>query len=412
MTLWSSPQPPAGTPQLHALLVGVGEYPHLVGGAEYETRPAPKTFALPQLTSPPISAAAVADWLLSQHDNPTTPLGSIELLLSPDSYSPEPNAAARIGLAAGAKVRVPWASFDQIAQAAQRWYDRLDSNPLNIGVFYFCGHGLESGDRYLLAADFGSNPKDWTHGIINFNQTHTNMETCTAETQCYLLDACRDKPTELVDEARRFTVGKPLIGSSAGASRLRNAPYLHAAAPGDSAAGPANAKSYFAEALIDCLNGMGARPPVGGFAPVDLVSLGQALLERVDRLASEAKPRPLPLRCTMDAHFQVPAGMQLPLHQAKVPVKVMTTVTCRPTAADKAATITVIDESGSPPQVRPANGGDPWRLTVQSGPCEIAATFDDETFSARPIKVTATPPVFPIPLNAERKAPVAGGSNP
>jgi Caspase domain len=409
VTLLPLAQPPAETPQLHALLVGVGEYPHLVGGALYETQRAPKTFTLPQLSSPPISAAAVADWLLSQHDNPSTPLGSIELLLSPASYAPEPNAAARIGLAAGATVSVPWASFDQIAQAAQRWYDRLDSNPLNIGVFYFCGHGLEASDRYLLAADFGSNPADWTHGIINFDQTHLNMETCTAETQCYLLDACRDKPAELQERAVRVTVGKPLIGLSAGASHLRNAPLLHAAAPGDSAAGPPNGKSYLSEALIDCLNGMGARAPVGAFAPVDLVSLGQALLERVDRLAREAS---LPLRCTMDSHFQVPTGMQLPLHQAKVPVRVMTTVTCRPTAAAAAATITVNDGSGRP-QVRPANSGNPWRLTVQSGQCNVAATFDPTIpFSDLSIDFIATPPVFPIPLDVlARQAPVAGGPN-
>jgi hypothetical protein len=384
---------PRQTPQLHALLVGVGQYPHLAGGPLFGTSPAPRTFNLTQLSSPPVSASALTDWLLSQHDNPAAPVGSIELLLSPATYTPDAAAASKLGHAAGSSIAVPLATFDEITLAAQRWFLRLQGNEDNIAVFYFCGHGLEASDRYLLAADFGSNPLDWTHGIINFTRTYNNTEACRARTQCYLLDVCRDRPVELQTEAARGSVGNPLLGVSGGPARERDAPIYHAAAPGQSAAGPANGKSYFCQALIDCLNGMGARAGVGDVASVDHVSLGSALRERVDRIAED---RSIPLRCVGGGDVMLPQPVQL--HRARLPVDVQATITCRPEAADAAATIIVDDTSGIQ-KVRPVNLDRPWRLILRSGACRVSATFAaGHPFVNLEINAMIIPPLFPIPL--------------
>jgi hypothetical protein len=340
-----------------------------------------------------VSASALADWLLSQHDNPAAPVGSIELLLSPATYTPDAAAATKLGLAAGSSVPVPLATFDEINHAAERWLLRLQGNEENIAVFYFCGHGLEASDRYLLAADFGSNPLDWTQGIINFSRTYTNTEGCRARTQCYLLDACRDRPVELQFQAARGSVGNPLLGASDGPERVRDAPIYHAAAPGQSAAGPANGKSYFCQALIECLNGMGARAGVGNVASVDHVSLGSALRERVDRIAED---RSIPLRCVAGGDVMLPQPVQL--HRAKLPVDVQATITCSPENADAAATVIVDDTSGIQ-QVRPANVDRRWRLILRSGACRVSATFAaGHPFVDLEIDAMIIPPLFQIPL--------------
>ena len=63
-------------PQLHALVIGVNDYPHLIGGTG---APAPNTYGQGQLSSPGISAQAIADWFGQRHRNPSAPLGSVEL---------------------------------------------------------------------------------------------------------------------------------------------------------------------------------------------------------------------------------------------------------------------------------------------------------------------------------------------
>ena len=53
-------------PATHALVIGVGDYPHLNGGTKKRTD---QHDGMEQLTSPPISARQFASWLLS---DPTT----------------------------------------------------------------------------------------------------------------------------------------------------------------------------------------------------------------------------------------------------------------------------------------------------------------------------------------------------
>ena len=79
-------------PATHAFVVGVGRYTFLDGGAH----PAAKVagWGLKQLSSPPLSATAIADFLLGELDNPKAPLGSVELLLSPEGRYRAPTGGA------------------------------------------------------------------------------------------------------------------------------------------------------------------------------------------------------------------------------------------------------------------------------------------------------------------------------
>ncbi len=75
-------------PATHAIVIGVGDYPHLLGGSG-EMLPRNKCEYMGQLTSPPHSARKFADWLIQDYTNQQDkPLSSVELLLS-DALSNE-----------------------------------------------------------------------------------------------------------------------------------------------------------------------------------------------------------------------------------------------------------------------------------------------------------------------------------
>lgn len=356
--------------QTHVLIIGVNAYPHLPGGASWPTQRAPKHFGLPQLTSPVASAHAFTNWLLEHYQNVDAPLGSIELLLSPASYTPSAGAASRLQVQPGTPVQVAAAEFAPIEQAAGRWYIRADKHRDNVALFYFCGHGLEASDRYLLPADFGANRLKWTANMINLTETHNNMDRCQAKTQLFFIDACRERPQELQAYAAVASVGEALIGQQSGGILDRDWRLYHAAAPGQSAAGPPNRESYFTWALIQCLGGMGAREQDATHAPVDHVSLGSALPELIDRIGQANK---LDLRCAVGGDALLPTPVDL--NHASVPVDVLTIVRCQPLAAHKLAKLSLIDESGNRTP-RPQPGADPWRLIVKGGKYKVKAEFD------------------------------------
>jgi hypothetical protein len=64
-------------PGTHARVVGVGTYRYL----EADTRSRVRSLGLESLTSSPVPAARVVDWLLEELHNDQAPLGSVELLM-------------------------------------------------------------------------------------------------------------------------------------------------------------------------------------------------------------------------------------------------------------------------------------------------------------------------------------------
>jgi hypothetical protein len=168
--------------QTHALVIGVGEYPHLPQGRLFDQNPAVYHFNLGQLTSPVTSASRLADWLLTEHHNPSAELGSVRLLLSPQIYQPGDKATRRLHKPIGTSINVEWSALTPMRTAFSQWCQLLAKNPDNVGVFFFSGHGLEAIDRYLVCADFGSDPNKWHHGLANFTSSYKQMEQCRAGT--------------------------------------------------------------------------------------------------------------------------------------------------------------------------------------------------------------------------------------
>jgi hypothetical protein len=144
-------------PRTHVLGIGVGGYRHLDGG------PSPMGDPLlhggvTQLSSPPLSALALRDRLVATNpDAWRAPLGSVDLLVSPHPEHPWPDGA-------GVKLEEPTMSNIKIAFDA--WKKRCDSDSGNVAILYFCGHGLEKDEQYVLASDFGANEnRMWENAI-------------------------------------------------------------------------------------------------------------------------------------------------------------------------------------------------------------------------------------------------------
>lgn len=188
MTLLYGPADPS-QPGTHLLAIGVGSYPYLLGGAGKLTN---KPLGLKQLQSPLLSLRGVLEWFLASARvpgpcgfvNPAVPLASVEALVSaatPFTF----NVPAGV-------LTIDAATRQNIQDAFEAWLQRLRSHSDNIGVFYFCGHGMMVSDHYLLAEDFGrSNAQPWAQAF-DISTTIRAVEREVPGSVFYFIDACRE----------------------------------------------------------------------------------------------------------------------------------------------------------------------------------------------------------------------------
>jgi hypothetical protein len=366
-----APVPDPATPQTHALVIGVGEYPHLLGGALIEDEPAAVLRGLGQLTSPVVSAGTLALWLAKHAKRFIRPLGSVELLLSPGT------ATVPDGVPAG----VEPATFENIKAAFNEWVDRCDRNVDNRALFFFCGHGIQAEVILLLPQDFGADKNAPWDTAIDFSTTFTGMNDCKARAQCYFLDACRERPIEAL-KAVGGARGRPLKTTQQLRFTPRDAPVLLSAPQGWQAQGPRNEKSHFTEALIRSLEGLGASRKVGNDWIVRTNSLGEAVKEVMKRSRTGY--------CTNEGASQFSTDLlALP-----GPALVLADVLCEPPEAHAVAELFLARQTVR--RIRDRLGDDPWELEVEAGVWDVGATFPAGTAYApiAPQPEIAHPPLF------------------
>ena len=239
-------------PSTHVLAIGVGRYPHLLGG---DQQLADKPFGLKQLSSPPVSVKALLDWFMAPFNtlssvgftNGNAPLGTIHALASaPQPVSIEtPNGS----------VMLDSATKNNIDDAFAAWLNAVKSNDTNIGVFYFCGHGLMVSNHYLLAEDFGVNALMPWSKAFDVSSTIRAIEREVNGTLYFFLDACREVSRDLAltvganpmalmetDLTKKVTRKSSVCISAAGEGELAFAP-------------PGGQASRFSNALIRALSG-------------------------------------------------------------------------------------------------------------------------------------------------------------
>lgn len=360
---------PTADPQTHLLLIAVNDYPHLNGGSG---TPAPQTYGQGQLTTPVPSAVKIANWFDTRLNNATTPLGTIEMVASPGATLPS------------------------IAGAFSAWFNRCANNPQNVACFYFCGHGLESKNNVtaLLAEDYGANPLDPWAGAFDFRAMFLNLADWSCNSQIFLLDACR---TTIPDSLNGLSALKSATPTS---FPPRDAPVFKATSFGNAALGPANAPSYFSEALVDCLEMLGVSHFDGSAWVVDTASLGRALVQRMYRTIDGGLRRFLP--CDIGGGVQSLSSFTHVHSVAPVDVRVMSEFYCDPTAAEDDATLVAYEPSLAY-QIDSAGELRPWRPNLPLGDYDLSGRLvAGSAFSsiAALRAARAAPPIFMRKLRA------------
>lgn len=333
----------ATAPQLHALVIGVGLYPFLGDIRD------PRLPRLSSLSSPPISARALVEWLEKDYRNPACPLGTIELLLDP---------AATVTNAEGREVSVAPAAMANIRVAFDAWFRRCNQNPQNIAFFYFAGHGVMRIDRFLLASDFGdpAHLARWRDSI-NFTRMLSGMDSCRAQRQFYFIDACQDTPDEVL--LHESPQGDSLVDATLD-QRVASKSAYYAAPAKYPAFAPPGQPTFFCQALLQCLGGAAAYRTRGHWI-VDSASLANALVRIMNNLAVLHREEIRP---------ETDVSSPVPLHHP-VDGSVMLLVDCRPVTRRWEVAIDVRHAGGAQAS-SPAGHSRPWTHTLPPGAIDIA----------------------------------------
>jgi Caspase domain len=244
-------------PGLHALVVGISNYPHLPGG-DWQT--APESFGLAQLTMAARTAHLIYRWLAESYNNPVAPLATCRLLLSPSptEIEKEPELA---------DLTLP-PTLDNFLRAAAEWRRDASSDARDVSLLYLVGHSFERGsaDQILLLEDFGNSIGATLRNSVSISSIFNGMLPSStrdqiARTQLYFVDTARSRPPRRLEELG-WTSTLVFDAELSGIDD-RNAPIFYATAPGRLAYGFPADQTLFSKALMRCLNGAAGRlqPP-------------------------------------------------------------------------------------------------------------------------------------------------------
>jgi len=196
--------------------------------------------------------------LKNKYWHPTTKLKTIRLLLS---ASPEELTQPNFPELATASANQPRARRAEVRQALEDWQKDCKGNPGDIAVLYVAGHGIQwnKDDAIVLLEDF-SKDQWFLDYSIDIGRTLKGMSGDELpQTQIYFVDACRIQPEE---HSKFENAGHPLdLSSGFTGADLRSAPIYYAACPQTAAKGKRGKGTYFAEALVDCLELFGRQGP-------------------------------------------------------------------------------------------------------------------------------------------------------
>jgi hypothetical protein len=322
-----------------------------------------------QLTSPPVSARAVAAWLLAEYHHPAKPLGSVALLLSEEA--PADFVNSRTGVATD----VAEATIANVTAAVEAWKQRGDTSPDNRLVLYYCGHGISEGDDMaLLASDFDPDSGNPLNQALDFSRLRQGLKKCAASEQLFFVDACRASSDVLISQSGAAFAGQvPLLPGMRPLElpRLLAVPY-YATLAGDLSHARPGEVSLFTQALLRGLRGAGSDDPEGDWR-VTTILLQQA----IDHFMKQ------PIFAGQVAGVQVPVVGELPgfdLTELTAPPTVPVYVGCVP-PDDNATAGFVCRHGGAECGRRDAGNADPadpvaeWTLDLPYGEYEFEATL-------------------------------------
>lgn len=180
---------------LHALIIGISDYPYLSEGAADPRERAPDDGGLGQLEVSALSGALIFDWLRSVREVAGAPLASCRLHLAP-----RPDELGRVQTITGHYGKADYAS---LRAAIDGWCDEMSlggrscADP-NVALFFFSGHGVEvAGSPAVLASNVLTQrtaDRGASHAIA-IEALCTAVKTYDIDRALFLVDSCRDAPT-------------------------------------------------------------------------------------------------------------------------------------------------------------------------------------------------------------------------
>jgi hypothetical protein len=298
-----------GRPGVHLLVMGVGDYSNAMD------------VKLQNLSTASVSAVEFAHWMLCKLRYPKgdgqtivlknqeidfLPVKTLELLVSaPPNLEPKiaqecESKFTRDALKANnasvcwefkdldldPELADRWAfkDFASIAfeGAAQRWASRLDRSNEDVGIFYFCGHGIESQNLQsrmaLLFGGFNPYRSAWQQSFDPFRFV-TAVGTKRAKNVYFFVDACRNTPLSLRDYS--FNPPAPLMEPADRLIPRGDLRMYLSAKTSQTAAGYENRPTLFTQAIFDALEGAGAKRGTGEKLQERWVVTSDSLMEGI-----------------------------------------------------------------------------------------------------------------------------------
>jgi hypothetical protein len=356
-------------PATHALVIGVGGYDHLRGGASTRKLQRATRFGnLGQLTSPPRSAVAFARFLTSRPHDWLAPLSTVDLLIS---TGPGDKLERTVGRSAPA-------TRDSIQTAFDSWWERCDTHPENVAIFYFCGHGLQATNQVLLASDFGATGNPWAQAF-DLNKTRQAFTANRARTQVFLIDACREVTTSNVEvpDPSAPPLREPEMRQP---ENCEHDLTIQATSRTKKAHGYEGDVSYFTKAVLHALAGGAAKARNGEWwVRSDLIA---GNIKQLIELAGGTDPRPVAATSSATQLYRLPGAPDVRLEFG-----------CNPAAATRAADLACWQPPAGSRQARPTRNAKPWRLCVPAGIYQLEASFPDRSFQDAIDLFSVEPPV-------------------
>lgn len=357
-------------PQVHAFIVGIGNYPYLKGGTNEVHQTVAGLEQLGQLSSPSVSAYEFYKLLLEldKKKNLSKPLGSVELIVSPN-----PGAKRK-----PTDVVTEAATQKNIETAYYAWKHRADSHQDNIAIFFYSGHGLQKGEHYLLAEDFGQNPHNpWT-GALAFDGTRTAFHGCQAQTQLFFVDSCRQITWGMKD---RDLIIPPLEQVNHNTGECAYNLTMKAASTNEAAHGEKDQPSFFTKALVKGLKGHVAENEDDLWqVKTGLLANHIHSLMRMEKATEGYKQRVVNT-----------LGESISVVNYKKPPKVMLEVTCNPDDAMPYADLTATSMDTQKEYTRNKTK-DPWKVELSAGIYLLKAEFTDKKYKNNKKPSSVNPP--------------------
>jgi hypothetical protein len=358
-------------PRVHALIIGIGGYDHLIGGNS-KTLPNVIDYGyLTQLSSPPRSAIAIADTLRDLSDDFRVPLGTVDLLISVSPQDPDPS---------GKGEKYDAATSSVIRKAFDAWWARCDSDPDNVAILYIGGHGVEGRRHVVLASDFGSSESQPWLDAFDIETTCKAFASNRAETQVLLIDTCREITPAMAESPDAV----PLPLRNVGLHQTNHCRYslrVFSTQRSSQAYGPRFAPSHFAAALIIGLRGGAASKNDGKW----WITTGK-MAERMSLLMEVAGAD----RVRQQPDTAASESCRL-LEMRGIP-KAKLKLSCEPEEAALEALLEY-HKHGLPSLRRPEPSVEPWTIEVEPGHCITSAIFTGSRFQSMHRELWVEPPL-------------------